>query len=38
MNPRESIEAPTYKAKPGNRSRVTPFNIKAEEFRFITNS
>ena len=35
---RQSIEAPTYKAKPGRRARVTSDNITAEEFNFITDS
>ena len=37
-NQRMSIEAPTYKAKPGPRARVTTDNITDEEFLFITDS
>ena len=35
---RFSIEAPTYNAKPGKRSRVTADNITKEEFEFITST
>ena len=35
---RESIEAPTFNAKPGSKSKVTSDNITKTEFEFITST